>query len=89
MRLKSFSGRDLLYVSLAFRQASIVAVFSVLTVGDAARLRGIDRPSKGDGPGLLELCLDSNYECGCDISRKVPVFVEARVTQRTIQNDEY
>ncbi len=88
MRMKSFSGKDLLYVSLAFRQASIVAVSSVLTTGDAARLRGICRLSNGDGFWLLELGLNSNDERGYDISREVPVFVEARVTPRTIQIGE-
>lgn len=67
MRLKSLSDNSFLYVSLAFRHASIVAVTSVLTVGDAARLKGLCCPSTGSEVGLLELGLKVSDEDGCAI----------------------
>lgn len=75
MRAKSLSANDFLYVSLAFRQANIVAVSSVLAAGDAARLLEFLCPSNENGIRLLKLIFDSSNESGCDILGKVLVFL--------------
>lgn len=81
MRLKSLSGNDFLYVSLAFRQASVVAVSPGLTAGEATRPVGLRCPSNGDELRLLELGLSSNDEDGSGISGEQRFFLvlEARV----------
>ena len=66
IRLKSLSDNDFLYVSLAYRQASIAAVF------------GVSCPSDGCRIGPLELGLNSKDEYVCDMSGKLLFFVEAR-----------
>ena len=67
MRAKSLSGNDFLYVSLAFRQANIVAVSSVLAAGNTAGLLEFRCPSNEDGIRLPGLSLSSTDESGCDI----------------------
>lgn len=68
MWAKSLSDSDLLYVSLAFRQANIVAVSSDLAAGDHARLFESRCPSTEDVIRLLGSSLSSVDESGCDIS---------------------
>ena len=75
MRAKSLSGSDFLYVSLAFRQANIVAVSLVLAAGDAARLFEFCCPPTEDGIKLPESSLNSVDESGCDISWESWVFL--------------
>lgn len=70
MRAKSSSGNDFLNVSLAFRQAKIVAVSSSLVAGDAALLLESRCPSNEDTIRLFGLDVDSADEFGCDISWK-------------------
>ena len=70
MRAKSLSVNDFLYVSLAFRQANIVAVSSVLAAGDAARLLEFRCPSNEDGGRLFKVRFNSTDESGCDIIGK-------------------
>lgn len=74
MRAKSLSGNDFLNVSLAFRQANVVAVYWVLAGGDAARLPEFRCSSNEDGVRLLELKFDSTDESGWDILGKALVF---------------
>ena len=79
MRLKSLSDNDFLYVSLACRHASVVAVSSALNTGEAKLLLEVCCSYNWDGARLLEPGLSSSDECGCDISGKALFPVEARV----------